>query len=210
VVVTKSRTVALRVQSTRQGRVTAVLLSPRGARVHTWRFGVRAGAAITRVRLPLLRTPGRYRIAFTATSGGQTVRRTIVVQVAMRGSTTTFTVPRRPVEIVLAGGSSIEREVARALGTSVRLSAADTGDDAWLLTGNASRNVQVVVVDVDRFGIAMVRDLRTVFPTVKILALTNDPRRLAQAVRAGATLAVPRTTRPTDIAKLIRQLAARR
>jgi DNA-binding NarL/FixJ family response regulator len=49
-----------------------------------------------------------------------------------------------------------------------------------------------------------------VFPSVAIIALTNDPRRLAQSVRAGATVAVPSTTPPKDLAKLIRRLAARR
>ena len=47
-------------------------------------------------------------------------------------------------------------------------------------------------------------------PTVRILALTNEPRRLVQAVRAGATIAVPRTTPPRDLAKLIQRLASRR
>jgi DNA-binding NarL/FixJ family response regulator len=44
---------------------------------------------------------------------------------------------------------------------------------------------------------------------VRILGLTNEPRRLAQAVRAGATIAVPRSTPPRDLAKLIQRLASR-
>ena len=67
----------------------------------------------------------------------------------------------------------------------------------------------MVVVDVDRYGLELVRDLRTVFPTLRIIALTNDPRRLAQSVRAGAAVAVPRSTPPKDLAKLINRLARR-
>jgi DNA-binding NarL/FixJ family response regulator len=70
--------------------------------------------------------------------------------------------------------------------------------------------VEVIVVDVDRYGLQLIRDLRLVFPTVRILGLTNDPRRLVQAVRAGATIAVPRSTPPKDLAKLIKRLASRR
>ena len=53
-----------------------------------------------------------------------------------------------------------------------------------------------MVVDADRYGVGLVRDLATVFPGVRIIALTNDPRRLAQAIRAGAAIAVPRSTPP--------------
>jgi DNA-binding NarL/FixJ family response regulator len=67
----------------------------------------------------------------------------------------------------------------------------------------------VIVVDVDRYGLQLVRDLHTVFPSLKIVALTNDPRRLAQAVRAGAAVAVPRSTPPSDVATLIRRLTRR-
>ena len=45
------------------------------------------------------------------------------------------------------------------------------------LAGSRQRNVRVMVVDLDRYGVGLVRDLATVFPGVRIIALTNDPRR---------------------------------
>jgi hypothetical protein len=211
VAVAKTRTVALRVQTTRAARVTAVLLSPRGERIYRWRFDVKAGATIKQLRLPpQVKRPGNYRITFTVTSGSQSVKRTIVVRVLAKATNARVNVPKQPVEIVLAGGSAIRRDIALGLGSTVRLTSAATSDDAWQLAGATNRNVQVIVVDVDRYGLNMVRDLRLVFRNVKILALTNDPRRLAQAVRVGATIAVPRSTPPGDIAKLIVQLARRR
>jgi DNA-binding NarL/FixJ family response regulator len=103
----------------------------------------------------------------------------------------------------------MRRDIAAGVGRAVRVTAA-LDEDTWTLTGSNARNVQVVLVDVDRFGLQLVRDLSLVFPSVRIVALTNDPRRLAQSVRAGATIAVPRSTPPKDLARLIVQLAKRR
>ena len=44
---------------------------------------------------------------------------------------------------------------------------------------NRNRDVRVVVVDVDEFGISVVRDLHAVFPAVKIVALAAGPRTMA-------------------------------
>jgi hypothetical protein len=203
------RFIALRLQATRQAQVTAALLSPRGQRVYRWRFPLRAGTVIRKLTMPpSVRTPGRYRLVFTVLSGSESVKKTIVVQVVgKRGAA--VRPGRRQVEAVLTGGSSISRDVAASVGNNLRVTAA-LDEDTWTLTGAADRNVQVVLVDVDRFGLQLIRDLRLVFPSIRILALTNDPRRLAQAVRAGATIAVPRSTPPRDIAKLLVQLAKRR
>ena len=114
-------------------------------------------------------------------------------------------VETRPVEVVLTGAST---EIARSIGNGARVVPA-VGEDTWAIAGSQERNVQVIVVDVDRYGLQLVRDLHTVFPSLRIVALTNDPRRLAQAVHAGAAVAVPRSTPPADVAKLIRRLTRR-
>jgi DNA-binding NarL/FixJ family response regulator len=158
---------------------------------------------------PQARRPGKYRLVFTVQSGRDTVKKTIVVEVVPKRPGRKATPDRRPVEVVLTGGSSIRRDIADGVGSAVRVTAA-LDEDTWTLAGSNAHNVQVVLVDVDRFGLQLVRDLRFVFPSIKLLALTNDPRRLAQSVRAGATLAVPRSTPPKDLARLILQLAKRR
>ena len=53
-----------------------------------------------------------------------------------------------------------------------------------------SRNVAVVVVDIDRQGLAMVHNLHTVFPQVRIVAVTKDPAKLMKARRFGAAAVV--------------------
>jgi DNA-binding NarL/FixJ family response regulator len=72
----------------------------------------------------------------------------------------------------------------------------------------ADRNAdaRVIVVDVDEFGVAFVRDLHTVFPAAKIVALSSSPRTMARALKAGAVIALPRSTPPATLAKVIQKL----
>jgi hypothetical protein len=204
------RFVAVRVSTTRPAQVTATLLSPRGERVYRWRFSVRAGTSIKRLTMPpQVKAPGRYRLVLTAQSGRDSVKKTIALQIVGKKPGSRATPDTRPVEVVLAGGSNIRKDIALGLANGMRV-ISTVGEDTWTVTGSASRNVGVIVVDVDRYGLELVSDLRTVFPSVRIIALTNDPRRLAQAIKAGAAVAVPRSTPPKDLAKLITQLAKRR
>jgi DNA-binding LytR/AlgR family response regulator len=69
---------------------------------------------------------------------------------------------------------------------------AGNADAAFGLAAGGA-NVGVIVVDVDEFGAALVRDLRVVFPNVKIVAVSSS-RALRQAAKrsgANATLAWP-------------------
>ena len=199
------RFVAVRINSTRSSQVTARLVGPRGAQLHRWRFSVRAGVTIKRLTMPpRLRTPGRYRLVLSARSGRDAVTRTLSIELPGKRTRPT----KKPLEVVLAGGSNMRSDIAASLASGIGV-VSTVGEETWTVTGSPSRNVRVIVVDVDRNGLELVRDLRTVFPNVRIIALTNDPRRLAQSVRAGAAVAVPRTTPPKDLAKLINRLARR-
>ncbi len=67
----------------------------------------------------------------------------------------------------------------------------------------ANRSVSVVVVDVDRFGIRFLRDVRTVFPTVRAIAL-SDRRVLWPAIKhAGAFSVLPRSTTNAQLVRTI-------
>ena len=196
------KTIAIRVRASRAAVVTANLVAPRNVRVGGWRFSLRAGTTIKRLTMPVkVRRPGTYRLTFNVRSGPDVSRKTIVVQVVGKK-------PRpetRPAEVLLTGAPT---DIARNVGAGTKVVSA-IGEDTWTIAGSQNRNVRVIVVDVDRYGLQLVKDLHTVFPSMKIVALTNDPRRLAQAVRAGAAVAVPRSTPPADVAKLIRRLTRR-
>ena len=76
---------ALRIKLSRPAQVNTTLIGADGGRVHSWRFRAPAGAEIVRLTMPArARKAGRYRLAFTVTSGRDVVRRTIALQVLGR------------------------------------------------------------------------------------------------------------------------------
>ena len=54
------------------------------------------------------------------------------------------------------------------------------------------------------------RDLHIVFPSAKIVALAAGPKTMTAALRAGATVVLPRSIPPATIAKIVKRLAVRR
>jgi hypothetical protein len=203
------KSIAMRLKSTRAATVTATLIDPKGKRAHRWRFVTTAGITIKRLTMPQSVTkPGRYRLVFDVQSDSEIVKRSVAVVFVKKPAKPVH--PKRPLQIVLASTGNNSREIERVLGKGMQVLPAAVGEDAWSLTGAPTGNVEVIVVDVDRYGLQLIRDLRLVFPTVRIIGLTRDPRHLVQAIRAGATIAVPSSTPSTDLAKLIQRLASRR
>jgi DNA-binding NarL/FixJ family response regulator len=85
--------------------------------------------------------------------------------------------------------------------------AADSEETTFELSGDPARNVTAIVIDADQYTLSMIHDLHTVFPTVKLIALSSDPAKRLAAVKAGATLALPKTTPPPKLAKVVKSLA---
>jgi hypothetical protein len=189
---------AARVTITRAARVTTQLFSPQRVKLYTWRFSVRAGRTIVHLRIPReVRRPGIYTLRWSARAGRQTVSRTIRVRLVGRVA------PRQRVEVVLAGNAA---QNVRTKNSKFVSGIEPTFDEA----ANRSRDVRVVVVDVDEFGVSIVRDLHVVFPSVKIVALAAGPKTMAAALKAGATVVLPRSTPPSTLARVIQRLTKRR
>jgi hypothetical protein len=202
------RTFAARVVVTRAARITAVLYSPRGSRLYTWRFAVKAGKSIVRLRLPAqVRRPGAYAVRWRARSGTDAVTRTVRIRLVASGKgLPTISPTTGPLEVVLAG-SQIPQNLAVGAGSKKpKVLSAEGVDNAFDLAGAGSGDVQVMVVDVDEFGIAFVRDLHMVFPSMKIVALSRDPKLLAAALKAGASVALPTSTPSPTLAAVIAKL----
>jgi len=206
---TKRAYIGVRLTSSRAATVRATLIGPTGKRLYTWRLRARAGASIVRLRLPrTVRKPGAYRVVLAASAGGQTVRRTIAVRFLTPKQVRTA--PRGTSDVVLAGPAATRAGVANGLkGRGTRPFRTNL-DGSYKLTGAYRRNVQVVVVDVDRLGLGLVRGLRTVFPTVRIVALSNNRGVLARAKKAGANLAFARSTPDPKVVRTVRRLASGR
>ena len=71
-------------------------------------------------------------------------------------------------------------------------------------------DVRVILVDVDAFGVSLIRDLHTVFPSTKIVALTSSPKQMAASLKAGAAIALPRSTPASTLGRLIVRLLTKR
>jgi hypothetical protein len=197
----RKKTLAARVVLTRSAQVTARLISPRHVSLHTWHFKVRAGSTILRLRIPRqVRRPAIYTLRWTAVAGRETVTRTIRFRLVGRRA------PVQKIQIVLAGAA------AQGVGASLKPkpAVATSADPTFDAAANRNRDVRVIVVDTDELGVATVRDLHIVFPSVKIVALAAGPKTMAAALRAGATVVLPRTTPPATLAKIIRRLAKKR
>jgi hypothetical protein len=207
--VRKATTIAARIKVSRPADVTATLYSASKQRLYTWRVKVKAGANVVKLKLPAeIRRPGTYSLTWVARSGTQTVRHTVALTLV--GPRLAQVTPKRGViEIVLAGEEPATGAVQPALsGTRARVVAMANPDQTFALTASTARNVGVVVVDVDAYGLGFVSDLRTVFPSLRLLAIAREPATRALAVRAGAVLALPRDTPARQVAKAIAAIAA--
>jgi hypothetical protein len=208
----RRRTFAARVVVTRAARITAVLFSPRGIRLSTWRFAAKAGKSIVKLRIPAqVRRPGLYAIRWTAHSGTDVVTRTIRIRfVASAKGLPTASPASGPIEVVLAG-SKLPLDLSIDTGSrKPKVVSADDVDSAFDLAGSGAVDVQVMVVDVDQFGVGFVRDLHAVFPGMKSVALSRDPKLLAAALKAGATVALPASTPSPTLAAVIAKLLHQR
>ncbi|MDX6388334.1 MAG: hypothetical protein QOD85_2136, partial [Gaiellaceae bacterium] len=186
---------------TRASLVTAQLFSPKRVKLYTWRFSVRAGRSIVSLRLPAqVRRPGVYTIRWTARSGRSTVSRRITIR---------FVGPRtrlvQPVRVLLAGPAAdgVRGKFSSGRPKVVLASGIEPTFDA---AASRSTDVRVIVVDVNQFGVGMVRDLHAVFPAAKIVALVLGPKQMAAALKAGAAIALPRSTPAPLLARIIQRL----
>ena len=113
--------------------------------------------------------------------------------------------PAQPVEIVLTGPAT--RGLAGRFATRrPKLVSAAGIEPTFDAAASRKRDVGVIVIDVDAFGVGLVRDLHTVFPSTKIIALAAGPKTMAAALKAGATIVLPRSIPPATLAKIIQRL----
>jgi hypothetical protein len=195
----KKGTIAARVLVTRKARVAAVLYSPQALKLSTWQFAVKAGRSIVKLTIPQqVRRPGMYTIRWTAVSGHDSATRTTKVRIFLGKN------PVKPVEVVIAG-SAVSQKLP--LGSKPPKVVKTVGEDsAFDAVGAGSNGVQVMVVDVDQFGVGFVSDLHTVFPGLRIVVLSRSPKTLVKALKSGATVALPSSTPNSMLAAVISRL----
>jgi hypothetical protein len=212
---TTQRTLGARIRLTRAARVTAILYTPksfnraRGVKLYTWRFALRAGTSIVKLRLPTqVRHPGMYRLGWTATAGRDAASRSRNLRVFR-------TILRSPAALkqrklsgqVVVAGSKVQKSAALRFGKGgPKLLRATSIDAAFDLAARHNGNAAVMVVDVDELGVDVIRDLRVVFPSLRIVAVSSSPAKLAAAKRAGANVTVRRAAAKQRLTKVVTRL----
>ena len=107
--------------STRPASGSAMLATGTGRRLYTWRFQVKAGATIAKLRLPSqVRRPGYYRLIWSAHSGSASARKAVRIRFVGPALEQLRTRPHR-VEVVLAVDTSEGCALDQQLGRPRRL-----------------------------------------------------------------------------------------
>ena len=196
--------IAARISLTRASGVTAELFSPRHVKLYTWRFSLKAGRSIVKLHLPQqVRRTGVYTMRWTARSGRESTSRKITIRLVGARN-----MPAAPVQVLLAGPAarSISGKFPAQTPKLVSASAIEPTFDA---AASRRTDVRVIVVDVDAFGVSLIRDLHAVFPSTKIVALTSGPKQMVASLKAGASVALPRSTPASVLTRLVTRLLAK-
>jgi hypothetical protein len=188
--------------------MTAILRDAHQRRLYTWKLPVRAGATVVKLGLPSrIRKPGRYSLIWIARADTETVSRTLTLRLV---TTATAKPKADELEVLLAGPTPAGTALRPGKpGMPRRVRSVANVDRTFDLLAITRRPIGGVVVDADAYGNGFIADLRAVFPAVPVIAISRDPFRRSQSIRAGAVLALPRNASGTELAKAIGRAAAR-
>ena len=193
------RAVALRVLVSVPAKATITMRTSRGATLATWERKLQSGATIVNLAIPqAAMRAGTYSFTVTARPTGAptakaTFQRTLVTFAPLPTPTGTA------VDVVLVKGpaNGSGTELLSLIGARVRTVA--KAPDVYDVTASLATNVQVVVVDLDTRGadpFHFVRNLRAVYPDLRIVALSSTAAQVDQARQFGATVVL---TKPVSV-----------
>ena len=196
---------AVRLNLTKPAGVVATLRDAKKRQLRMWKLKGKAGANVVRLRLPRTLRPGTYTITLVARAGAETVSRTVRIRFVTPKSTRRT----RRTEVVLAGDVTAGGAIRPGRnGLPRRVLSVAGANEAFDLVAAGDRDRSVVVLDTDAFGTRVIRDLRAVFPSVRVIALSREPATRSLAHRAGAVRALPRNTPTSRLVKAIAAAAA--
>ena len=196
-VLTQRSFIGVRLSSTRLTTLSADLVTSRGTRVYTWHQTARAGVSIAKLALPKkVRKPGTYRLLWTATSGGDVVRRSIAVRILKTAKVAAAQARNSKKKDVVLVGSGLTRQLAAKQKLPGSRLVAASADAAFAFVGDPKRNVRVIVIDLDQYPVNLVHNLRILFPSssLRIVVLTNNAKKRARARDVGANVYLPKRT----------------
>jgi hypothetical protein len=194
--------VSVRILATAPTTISATLDGINYRRIQRWSFPAAAGASVHTLQLAHKLQPGTYTLYWLARSsdGGmyRTSQKIRVITVAAKAHTA------NPAQIILTVGQTTTT-AARALhGIGQTIEA--TPEQSFEVA--STRDASVVIVDADKYGVQLVHDLRAVFPTTAVVALSKCKLTLAMLARQGA-IALPASTPAAKLAALVNTLSQR-
>ncbi len=104
--------------------------------------------------------------------------------------------PARPV-VLLVNGTDSRRTLQAALKARFQIAYFTSNADSYRLTGDPKRKINAVVVDLSKAPasqsqrLGLIRNLRYLFPSLRIVVATNSAKLRVQVVRAGANTTIP-------------------
>jgi large repetitive protein len=205
----KVKRIGARIKSTRVATGWCSVETVSGTKVVGWGFTIKPGARVVTFEMPSVIPAGAYLLSWTLDAGDSSASRTTKLTVirALTRKPSVRTVTSR-VDVVL--GAQSVRKSALGLGAKLRLLLTNDGADAFDLTGSDKTNVQVVVLPVRNIAeLNYLHDLYTVFPTVRLIAISDNPSLRKRALDAGASAAMRRSAAPDSLGKTIGRLALR-
>jgi len=173
-------------------------------KLYTWRFSLKAGRSIVKLHVPhQVRRTGVYTLRWTARSGRDAISRKVTIRLVGARN-----VPAAPIQVLLAGPAA--RSISGTFPTRKTSVVSASGIEPTFDAAASRRtDVRVIVVDVDAFGVSLIRDLHTVFPSTKIVALTSSLKQMVASLKAGASIALPRSTPASVLTLVITRLLAK-
>jgi hypothetical protein len=192
----------VRILSTVPAKIAATLDGLNYRRIQRWSFSTSAGARMHTLRLKQTLQPGTYTLYWLGrTADGGTYRtsqKIRVITAAAKAHTA------NPAQIILTVGQSTKsaQRAMQPVGQTIEA----TPDQSFELA--SARDASVVIVDADKYGVQLVRNLRSVFPTTAVVALSKSKVTLAILARGGA-IALPASLPAAKIAALVEKLSKR-
>ena len=105
----------------------------------------------------------------------------------------------KPAQLVIGGHDATVRPIALAVQKHTKVVTRSLSD---MLHGTGSRDVSIIVLDADVYGLPLVKQIREIFPSTPVVGLSNNATTLVLLGRAGA-IAVPANTPTAAIAALV-------
>jgi hypothetical protein len=178
--------IALRVELSLPGEVTARLRDAKGRLVSEWpQRSLKAGATILRLNIPAEVRAGALTLSVAVAAAGQAATQSLPIAIVR--SNQVEVKPIKPREVALVDGPDIRPDLSVNLKQSLSL-VYTTAPNAFALAAAPRARVGAAVVDLTAGNARVVRDLRLVFPELRIVAVADTVANAARARAAGASI----------------------